>query len=419
MARRCASRPRTPRGPRRSAGRSRGPRRTWSSSGAGSPLTSTAGSCWRATGSGQRSLPPPWSRSDGRTSRSSWRRSCSARRRRSSVRASALISPRQTIRYGFAVGKVRVLETRAFGRATYERLLDAPTFAEQKRILSESPYGRYIEGTETPEDVERGLGEALDAFYGFLDESELPKPVVRFFRVRYDFANLKAALKARVVGVPVTSMLVGLGTLPAEEFLGHPTDLPEPFGSLAAGVEFSERDEGGVEGLAGIDMTVDRAMFAELKKCARTSRSEFLEGLARLYVDVANAKTLVRMRLKGASVTELPDVLVDGGSLTAKDVAELYYGSAADLAARLGSLTQLRGINVAEMADPSRLDVVADNVVVAYLRTARAVPVGPEPVIAYVLAREAEVMAVRVLLIGKLSGLDAGVLRARLRDLYE
>ena len=45
-----------------------------------------------------------------------------------------------------------------------------------------------------------------------------------------------------------------------------------------------------------------------------------------------------------------------------------------------------------------------------------AVPVGPEPVIAYVLAREAEVAALRVLLLGKLAGLDRETLRARLRE---
>ncbi|MCE5190546.1 MAG: V-type ATPase subunit, partial [Actinomycetia bacterium] len=87
---------------------------------------------------------------------------------------------RDSVRYGFAIGKVRVLETRIFGAGTYERLVDAPTFAEQKRVLSDTVYGRYLEGATNADDVEVGLEAALDDFYRFLDESSLPEPVVRF-----------------------------------------------------------------------------------------------------------------------------------------------------------------------------------------------------------------------------------------------
>ncbi len=90
----------------------------------------------------------------------------------------------------------------------------------------------------------------------------------------------------------------------------------------------------------------------------------------------------------------------------------------AELAALLADLPGLRSVAATDLADPARLDVVSDNVVARYLRIARAVPVGAEPVIAYVLAREAEVVALRVVLIGKLSGLDADALRARLREQY-
>ena len=44
-------------------------------------------------------------------------------------------STRDALRYGFAVGKVRVLTTRVFGKATYERLIDAPDFAEQPKVI--------------------------------------------------------------------------------------------------------------------------------------------------------------------------------------------------------------------------------------------------------------------------------------------
>lgn len=333
---------------------------------------------------------------------------------------------RDSIRYGFAVGKVRVLETRIFGRATYERLLDAPTFAEQRRILSDTVYGRYFEGVETAAEVERALSIALDDFYRFLDEASLPPAVVRFFRVRHDFANLKGALKARLLGVPAEGMLVDLGTLPAEVYQGRLEDLPAPFGVLAEELltrpdsQAGARTVGGEAGpdLAMLDAAVDRAMSKELAAAAHQSKSEFLEGLVSLEIDIANVRTLMRARLAAIPAVEARALMLDGGAVRPAELGKLYILAPAEVGLRLATLPALRGISPTDLADVSRLDVLADNVLVAYLRKARMVPIGPEPVIAYVMGREAEVAAVRTLLIGRLSGLSTEVLRRRARDLY-
>ncbi len=43
-------------------------------------------------------------------------------------------------------------------------------------------------------------------------------------------------------------------------------------------------------------------------------------------------------------------------------------------------------------------------------------PVGPEPVLAYVASRKVEISMVRMLLVGKLAGVDSDTLRARVRN---
>ncbi len=347
-----------------------------------------------------------------------------------------LRATRDSIRYGFAVGKVRVLETRLFGSATYERLLDAADFTEQRRILSDTIYGRYLDTAETTADVERGLDRALDDFYGFLDQANLPKPVMLFFRERYDFANLKGALKAHLLGTGADDLLVELGTIPLAQFSGPLEDLPEPFGALAARIlgKSSRPAPGGIYGaprarkdqdteaheasLQSIDEAVDRAMFAELAKLAGESKSAFLRDLAALQIDIANVKTLLRSRLANAPRDAALALMLKGGSIPLKELEELYEMPLADAGVRLASLPLLKGVSAADLADVSRLDVIADNVVVEQLRRARMVSIGAEPVIAYVMGREAEVVAVRTLLIGKMAGLSNEALRARLRDLY-
>ncbi len=317
--------------------------------------------------------------------------------------------------YGFAVGKVRVLETRIFGGGTYERLVDAPSFAEQKRILSDTVYGRYLENAENADDVEAGLETALDDFYRFLAEANLPEPVVRFFRVRYDYANLRAVLKARALGAPLEGMIVGLGIVPVAAFEGPVERLPEYLSKVALSLV---DEDGRIAGVEAIDAAVEQAAFADLVETARSSKSRALRDLARLMVDVANARAAIRARRKSRPASDLADGLLKGGTLRIRDVEKIYALPFAEFVDALAAMPTLRGVDADALADPSALDVVLDNMISQFLRQARAVQFGPEPVIAYVMAREAEVTAVRTLLIGRLAGLDRDALRSRLRELY-
>ena len=68
-------------------------------------------------------------------------------------------------RYGFAVGRVRVLETRLLKKSHFERLLDASSLFEQKRILSETIYGGYLENVNTADDIEIALDRSIADLY--------------------------------------------------------------------------------------------------------------------------------------------------------------------------------------------------------------------------------------------------------------
>jgi V/A-type H+-transporting ATPase subunit C len=321
---------------------------------------------------------------------------------------------RDAIRYGFAVGKARVLETRALDAAAYERLLDASGFAEQKRLLSESVYGRYLEAAETAEDVEEGLDDALGDFYRFLDKAALPEPVVRYFRLPYDFANLKAVAKARLLGASEGGLLFRHGSVDTDLFAGELVDLPGPLGKTAAllsGEEADVRDRREGVDTAAVDRLVDRAMFAELALIAKQSKSRFLVNLARLGIDLANVRTLARARARGVSARAVGDQLIEGGSVAVSALVPLVELSAEDLATALGRIPGLHALAHASLGEMATLDATLESVTWAALRRARVGNVGAEPVISYVLERESEVASLRVLLVGTLRGLDRETLR--------
>lgn len=327
------------------------------------------------------------------------------------------------MRYGYAVGKVRVLEARVLDRSAFERLLDAQSFEEQKRLLSETAYGRYLEGVETAEDVERALDVALDDFYGFLGEAALPEAITHYFTLRYDFTNLKAAAKARALGIPVADLLVKHGEVPLEAFSAELTQLPDPLGTTASTLPAIDAVEGDGAGeveaeeisLMEIDTAVDQAMFAELRATAERAKSGYLVDIAARAADLANVKTLVRARLAGVPAADVPALLVGGGHVPLAKLEPLAGLEIDELAVALAKIPALKGLAADMLADPGTLDLAVDAVNAAALHGARGGQIGPEPVIGYVFEREAEVGAVRVLLLGRLAGIDNETLRARVR----
>lgn len=309
------------------------------------------------------------------------------------------------MRYGFAVGKVKVLETRTLDSAAFERLLDAPSFAEQQRLLSETPYGRYLEGAETAEEVERGLDAALEGAYAFLDEAALPQAVSSYFRLRYDFANFKAVAKARYLGASDEKLRVAHGMLAPELFDQDLTRLPEPFASLATDLDGET-----------VDLTVDRVMFTQLLSTAERSRSRFLVDLARLEIDLANLKTLVRAVRAGNGPRAVAAMLIEGGTVPLSTFTGLAELKPEDVAPALSRVANLRPLASVALTEPAVLDASLDAVLVSALKRGRMGQVGPEPVIAYVFERESEVAALRVLLLGTLTGIDKETLRRYVGD---
>ncbi|MDZ4169326.1 MAG: V-type ATPase subunit [Coriobacteriia bacterium] len=323
---------------------------------------------------------------------------------------------RDGMRFGFAVGKVMILQTRLLDGSAFERLIDAPSFAEQKRILSDTPYGSFLDGATTPTEVENALEDARDSAYRFLDEAGLPPAVVRFFRARFDFANLKAALKARSLGVGLEDLLVGHGTVPIEAFAGPLEKLPEPLGSTAARLSAAESTDGGQAGLLGMDAAVDRVMFSKLGDDAREAKSPFLRGIAALFVDMANLKIFVRARAAGLSVARVSEeLLIPGGTVAIKELARAYRLGDAEAYPRLESRLRLEGRPLSGEAGVGDLDILVDDALVAAVRRERRPEPGADDVIAYVLAREAEAQVLRVALLGKMSGLDSTALHRRIR----
>lgn len=318
------------------------------------------------------------------------------------------------IRYGYAVGRVRVLEGRLLGRSTFERLLDASDLREQKRVLAETHVGRYLESAQTAEDVERGLEASLgDLYEEFLTRAGLPHAVVRYFQLPHDYANLRLALKARVVGAALPAQLSALGAVPPEAFSADSGLLPDEFRALLTMWDGAEEPPP----LEVVDAAVDRALYSALTAAAKQSRLPFLRDLTRLRIDIANARVLIRARAKGLTPGETQSRLLPDGSPALEALAASASRlSAMELAEAIADTRALGHVPEQDLTDIDRFDLLGDLLIGRRMQAARIAPGGADPVLAYVLGREAEVLVLRTVVAGRLAGLDAETIRERLRE---
>lgn len=320
-------------------------------------------------------------------------------------------------RYGFVVGRIRVLESRLLTRTTYERLLDARAFDRQRRILADTMYAGYLEDANTPDDVERGLDTSLaDLYADLLGHANLPAPVVGYFRVRHDFENLRARLKAEALGISPERLVTPLGSVeagafgrPGEEFAGRARDAEPRVRAACAGEDGLLRPD-------VIGTAVDREMFLALIGIAEMSGNAFVRRLVSLEADAGNARAFVRCRMRGAPVGEFESAFVAGGAIPTATFMAAYRLSFADGAARLAAAQPLARVGSEALLDPARLDVAIDRVIAGEARKGRAVAMGADTVVGYMLARRAEVTALRTIFFGTFAGVSPERLRERLKD---
>jgi V/A-type H+-transporting ATPase subunit C len=321
-----------------------------------------------------------------------------------------------SLRYGFAVGRIRVLETRLVPPSTYERLIDARSLVEQSRILTETPYGDYLETVRSAEDVERGLDAALaDLYTSFLGQANLPKSFMDFFLVRRLFANLKGRLKAEALGIEPAGMLSNLGAVAAEAARGQSEGLPSRARRAERAIRAALAGDDGRLPAEEIEEAADRELYRELAAIARDADIAFMREIVELEVDIANVRVFIRGRRRDTAGGDVRARFLPGGRIPVPSLMVAYRLPPPEAVARLSARMPLPGVGPEVLADPARFDIVAARLVSQRARAGLRTATGPDPVVGYILEREAEARELRALLIGSLARLPLDRLRERFR----
>lgn len=319
-------------------------------------------------------------------------------------------------RYAFETAQVRAMEMQMLTRTTLMDMANAPDFSSAAASLSATEYtlGPGAGDAQVETMLRQRRTVARELFAGWM----LDKRVVKLFKGRDDFANLRLALRRTLTDQPVGPDYSDQGNVPPERFEQvfaeedyelFPDYLREA--TEQAVLAYYQNKE-----IPQIDHAVDRVQAAYKLREARRLGSEFLLNLFKIKIDLTNLRTLLRLKFTEA---EQRNVLLDGGFI---ELERFRHGLDVGYES-LGSLFFVTPYHrivdggagyVGSNQSFLKVEQQCEEYVAGFLKSTVTITAGPQPIIAYLLMKEQEIRTVRLILTAKRNLLDTKLILDRI-----
>ena len=186
--------------------------------------------------------------------------------------------------------RVKALETGLLTAERMEQILDAKSGEDAGKLLQEWGYPQL--DPRRPEAMDAALSAVREATLADLAEGTPDARYIDLFKVKYDYHNVKALLKAEAVGTAPDRMLMDMGRVStaelAEAVRSRELDgLPE---TLAAAVAEAREVLDTTRDPQLSDIVLDRWCYRDMAALAEETGSAFLRGYVAVQVDAVNLR---------------------------------------------------------------------------------------------------------------------------------
>lgn len=329
------------------------------------------------------------------------------------------------IKYAHAVSRLRAMETKLLDRAKINRMIDSNSAEEVFKMLQETDFNTLMGNVKRPEEYEIILSEDLKRLYSLMYSISPDKTLIDIMSVRYDYHNIKVIIKENALKADLNYLLIPVGTVQVEKlkyFIAEKNyyDLDpimrEAIEKVEAAFELEKDPQ-------KIDIILDYYMYKDMLSRANTIGDKYLLNFLKINIDLSNLKTLLRVKKQNKSKEFLETVLLDGGAIDRDTLTSMLNESNESIINRLShtDYSEILRVGIEEFAASGRLNAfekLSDNFIMEYIKNAKYVSFGVEPLLAFMFAKENEIKLVRIIMVGKLNNINAEVIRERLRDIY-
>jgi len=328
------------------------------------------------------------------------------------------------VRYAYASGRIRAIETTLLGRQRLERLAEAADTDEVIRLLSDTSYAVHLDEVESG-GYEAFLANEEGRMLDLVDYLSHDQGVSDLLRLNYDFHNLKVALREKISGRDLADLYMEFGRYAGTDVASRVKDdhlerLPGPLGPVARrALETYEstRDPGEA------DVVVDRGMFTHFLKSADAFGAKYIETIVKTWIDLANIRVFMRARYLEFESRSLKGLLTKGGTVPLSYYTETFSLGLDEITQRFDStpyrrIVELGGAGLEKQESSVPLEREIENNLVSLFKISRYFTFGLELVLVYALTRQSEIRVLRLIFGGKEQGMAHEAIKERIPDGY-
>ncbi len=319
----------------------------------------------------------------------------------------------------------RVLETRLLSKAKIDRMIEAKDIGEVFKTLNETEYSSAVAGITRNEDYENILSHELKRVYKLMREISKDQIVVDLMALKYDYHNLKVLVKEKKLNKDLSHLYIPIGTTDFQKikdgFLeGNLKDVQPEFKDA---IEAVLKDFEITKDPQRIDLIFDKFYFEHLYKMAVDTKVELFVNYVKDMIDFINIKSSIRLKKQGKDVVFFEDVLLSNGNIDKDAILFALNDSIENMINRFKnsriSSNLIKGLEAYKTTNRlSDLEKYMDNYLIEINKPSKYVNFGPEPIFSYIVAKEAEIKTLRIIMVSKLNKLSPDATRERVRDLY-
>lgn len=320
--------------------------------------------------------------------------------------------------YAYAVGNVRARENALLNRAELEQLLAIGSVEQLAAALSDKGYGL----SDKQREIDLLLREETEKLWAYLRGVAPDFSLFNSFLFRNDYHNARVILKGMLSGREYQSLLLWPGTVEPEQLEQAMKErrydwLPKRLGDACerAYEVLAHTGDGQL-----CDVILDRAQLEAQLEAAEASHCEMLKEYFRLSTVYNDIKILLRGQRTGQSAAWIQEAFCPCPGISLRELLPVYREGEEALLNRLERIDGGRYEQAISLysKSPSAFEKQVENELMECAREGKRVTLGPEPLIGYLLAREAEIRALHIIASGLRAGLSENSIRERLRELY-
>lgn len=324
--------------------------------------------------------------------------------------------------YGQSVVTIRVLEKRLLTKNRLERMIESETCEEVLKLLSETEYSQNMTDIRNSRDYEKILKRETERVFSLVRNMSKNKEVVDILSLKYDYHNLKVLIKSKVFEKDNTNLLMNAGTIDITKFKTksetQSLDLPEEI--LEAIAEIKKEENLTPQ---KIDIIVEKYYFKNLVNLSKKIDVKVITDYVKGLIDFQNIITLFRVQKQKRDTKFLDSVIFDGGTISKDKIVGSLNDSPETILnkfkkEKLGPYL-VKGVEVFnETKRLSEFEKISDNYLMELNKESKYIVFGPEPLFTYLVAKEREINAIRLIMVSKINNISSEKIRERLRDTY-